>query len=489
MTKIRHHLVCVLSIGLIAACGDDTVDTTADAGIDQIDAAVNPDAEVPVNDTSYVFESQFEPGVSPVSKTGQAFRQVLISELKSYMDGLTASVDAVAPTVGTTKASLDFYLDFDSTTSGTIPLTISTTPATAQSTFDDVSTGKNLVGKVAGNDTTTDHKDWSTEFVGWPGGNGDNPEALLRSWVQQIDDMAVARVATPELGPDGSVVSQVFVTSEGQDLQQLINKFLSVSIGMSQGMDDYLDDDVDGKGLLSSNLKSGDSPYSSLGHSWDEGFGYFGASLDYDQYTDEERASKGGRDDYQGHHDFDSNGEIDLASEYIFGHSANCAKRDLGSDIAAKTTYGDDAFTAFRSGRALILSVDGELSAAQLDTLRGFRDTARDNWEKCVAATVIHYVNEIGADMDKFDTDAYDFETHAKHWSELKGFALGFQFNPGSPMNSQSRFLELHGILGIAPVLANATAQEITDYKAGLARIKMVMKDAYGFDDLNLAAW
>ena len=489
MKKFSPYLISILSLTLTAACSDDDVNTTPDGGVVDADAALTPDAETPSASNSYVFESRFETGVSPVSKSGQAFRQILISELKSYMSGLTATIDATPPNAGETKAALEFYLDFDSTTSGTIPLTITATPATMQTAFNDVSSNKNLVGKVAGNDTVTDHKDWSTEFVGWPGGNGDSPEALLRAWVQKVDDMAVARVATPELAPNGTVISEVYTTAQGQNLLQLIQKLLLVSIGMSQGMDDYLDDDVEGKGLLSSNMQDGDTAHTGLGKAWDEAFGYFGASIDYDQYTDDERASKGGRDDYQGHHDLDANGAIDLVSEFNFGNSVNCGKRDRGSDTAAKTTFGDDAFTAFRDGRALILSVDGELSPTQLDQLRAFRDTARNNWEKCVAATVIHYINEVEKDMEDFDSDTYNFETHAKHWSELKGFALGFQFNPASPMNSQSRFLELHGILGIAPVLATAPAKDISDYKAGLTRIKMVMKAAYGFDDLNLAGW
>ena len=61
--------------------------------------------------------------------------------------------------------------------------------------------------------------------------------------------------------------------------------------------------------------------------------------------------------------------------------------------------------------------------------------------EKAIAATVIHYINDTIGDMDS--GDEYDFYTHAKHWSEMKGFALGLQFNTNSPLH-QSDYVETY---------------------------------------------
>lgn len=485
MNKQSPFLVSLLSMACFAACGDDTKSPAADAGpsADGADAGNN--------EGIYEFDSRFTPGTSPVSKSGQVFRHVLIAEMKSYLGGLTTQVDTTPPVAGDVLAALNFYFEFDSTTSGTVPLTMTTTPELLQANYDDVSTDKNLVDKLAGNDASTDHKDWNagTNFVGWDDGGVDSPTALVRAWFQQLDDLAVARVSTPELDPDGNPVSSVFLTSKGQDLQQLIQKFLLGAVAFSQGADDYLDTDVEGKGILSSNLQSEDEPYSSLGHAWDEGFGYFGASIDYLDYTDDERAAKGGRSDYQGLHDLDGDGKIDLQTEFIFGHASNCGKRDGDSDPSAPTTFGDDAFEAFLAGRQLILSVDGELSATQLEELTGYANTARENWENCVAATIVHYINAVEADMEAFGTENYDFATHAKHWSELKGFALGMQFNPVSPLHVGTRFADLHEHIGLAPVLPNAGAEAINDYKAAMAAAKAIMKDAYGFADANLETW
>jgi hypothetical protein len=127
----------------------------------------------------------------------------------------------------------------------------------------------------------------------------------------------------------------------------------------SQGTDDYLDSDVDGKGLLSSNaqvVKDGVAkPYSALGHAWDEGFGYFGAARDYNDYTDTQAAGKGevGTPRAKGYHDTNGDGKIDLKSEYNFGHSRNCAKRDRGSAGGATTDFSKDVMDAFLAGRTL----------------------------------------------------------------------------------------------------------------------------------------
>ena len=68
---------------------------------------------------------------------------------------------------------------------------------------------------------------------------------------------------------------------------------------------------------------------------------------------------------------------------------------------------------------------------------------------------MVHYINDTLQDMADFDTADYSFSSHAKHWSELKGFALGFQFNPRSPMSAED-FDVLHALIGMSPVLEDA---------------------------------
>ena len=153
---------------------------------------------------------------------------------------------------------------------------------------------KNLEGKIAGNDSSTDHKDWDGgAFEGW---TADSPHALVQEWFGMIADNAVEQLAgTQRVDPiEGEPIS-LYHTTTGLDLKQLVQKFLLGAITFSQGADDYLDNDVEGKGLLADNtaLVEG-KPYTALAHQWDEGYGYFGAARNYNDYTDDEIAGKGG---------------------------------------------------------------------------------------------------------------------------------------------------------------------------------------------------
>ena len=139
---------------------------------------------------------------------------------------------------------------------------------------------------------------------------------------------------------------------------------------------------------------------------------------------------------------------------------------------------------AFYNGRKLIASADGDLTPEQFDELKGYRDTAIIAWEKAIAATVIHYINDTIADMDS--GDEYDFYAHAKHWSEMKGFALSFQFNPRSPINDET-FARIHELFGVAPALPGDA--NFGDYRTGLLEARSLMGAAYNFDDADVETW
>ena len=77
-----------------------------------------------------------------------------------------------------------------------------------------MSSGKDLVGKLAGNDATGQHKDWSTDFVGWDADGVTTPESLVRHWFGVVDDQAAAWANSDiPVGPDSSPVPEVFVIS------------------------------------------------------------------------------------------------------------------------------------------------------------------------------------------------------------------------------------------------------------------------------------
>ena len=444
--------------------------------------AKNDPLQVPV---TYHFESRFGSEAS-VSYSGQSFRHVLMLDLTQRIDGLTTRIDdgTLTPTTGQVVAELNFYFDFDGDTAGGEAHGVRTDPQVKQTAYQDIASGKNLVGKLAGNDVKGQHKDWASALVGWQAPGVNTPESLILHWFEAVEALALDRVGpNPPKGPNNQVIKEAYISPEGLDYKQLVQKFLGGAIAYSQGADDYLDDDLEGKGLRSDNVAAVEGKgYSELEHAWDEGFGYFGAARDYSEYTDDEAAGKGGRSGWsEGYHDTDADGRIDLLTEYNFGHAVNAAKRDRDSSVA--TDFSGSAMKALIEGRHIIASAQGALSAEQMDKLIDARNRALQAWESAIGATVVHYINEVLVDMGKFDTADYSFEDHAKHWSELKGFALAFQFSRFSSL-TDAEFVELHRKIGQAPVLPGQSGVE--DYKEELLAARQLLADSFKFAPENL---
>ena len=463
---------------------------------------------------TYSFDSRFINGEESAQYPGQITRHVLIDDLNTEMASkFQERIDGGTWNDNTEKSEVlgvleNYYRDGTAAIGGD-PILLSTDPETKQDTYNEIASGKNLVGKTAGNDDVTDHKDWDNGgFQGWDTtADPDSPEALIDDLFDRLADRTLVRAKGNQ--PKDPVKQEenltVYHTTDGLDLKQLIQKFLLGAVAFSQGADDYLDDDVDGKGLLTDNTsQDGDAPYSALEHQWDEGFGYFGAARDYLDYSDAEIAGKSSsRDDVReayegGYHDSNGDGKIDLVGEFNFGNSQNAAKRDLGSESG--TDFTQQAFDAFVTGRAIIAQADGELSDAQMADLKEQRDLAVDAWEKSVAATVVHYINDTLGDMKDWENDQengtseYSYIDHTKHFGELKGFALGLQFNPRSPMNENGRFAEFHNLVGEKPVLppqgSTGTSQsEFDAYEQDLLDARAIMKEAYGFEEADVKNW
>jgi len=493
---ILRHLFIALAFASVAAlsgCPDEEITTTPGA-------FTVPD--------DYDFTSNFVDGESSVAYSGQTARQVLIADLNSRISGLTEAVDGPNWSLATAAdvySYLDYFVSFDSDSNGADAIALSTTPAVAteHQSYASISSGKDLVGKLAGNDDKTDHKDWDGGgFAGWSdatiatnGGSITSPQGLLEAFLHTLASRAVARAdGTLDTSPDGATLP-VHVTPEGLDLKQLTQKFLLMAVNYSQACDDYMDSDVDGKGLLASNEQVEGKPYSALEHQWDEGFGYFGAARNYGDYSDAEIAGSGGREDWWGYNDSDGDGAISLTSEFNFGASTNAAKRDLGAaDSSAPTDFTKDAWDGFRQGRAIIAAAKGQpLTADQMVQLEAARDKALDAYEGAIAATALHYINDTLADIASIG-GGFDFLDYAKHWSELKGFSIGLQFNPRSKL-TDAQFSEFHQLIGDRPVDPTADAADIEAYVADLVAARDILMTAYAFpadlkgDDAGAGGW
>lgn len=449
--------------------------------------------------TTYAFDSKVEAG-SSVSYSGQTARQVLIIELVNYIgSGLEADLNkGVYTSAEQVKAKLmRMYAPTEAQWGDDADdaLTLSTTPAATDMSLRDISSSyKNLKGKIAGEDATGQTKNWSTDLIGWNEKGSVTPSGVIEALFDQLAANAQAQIEGSIRVDEviGANIAKPYINTDGTDIKQLVQKFLLGAVNFSQAADDYLDNDIEGKGLLSDNLQGdkGTKAYTSLEHQFDEGFGYFGAARDYTAYTDDEIASKGGRADWQGHHDSDADGSINLQAEFNFGHSQNAAKRDRGTvGNTAATDYTAQAFEAFVTGRAIINSaVTRGFTDDEMTTLLEQRDTAVLVWEKAIAATAVHYINDTIADLEKIGTSGYsadDYADLAKHWSELKGFSLNLQFNPRSPL-SESDFTMVQQKIGMKPAL---NAADVAAYTTELQAARDILQAAYHFDAENVSGW
>ncbi|NQY64370.1 MAG: DUF4856 domain-containing protein [Alteromonadaceae bacterium] len=439
---------------------------------------------------AYVFESKLVDDESSVSYSGQTARHVLIAELNHYI-GNKLQVELDAGTL-TSKADVLTILDkyYRTSPEQYDNFEITFIDNTVQTHIANISSSpKNINGKMAGNDPEGQHKSWEIDqFAGWGDKGSITPEGLIDLFFDQLADNAQEHInGAVRQTATGEDITKVYINTDGTNLKELIQKFLLVGITYSQATDDYLGNETNGKGLLSDHSQDGSKSYSKLEHQFDEGFGYFGAARDYLDYSDDEIANKGGREAWAGKYDSNGDGKIDLTSEINFGNSTNAAKRDRGSkDNAHSTDFTKQIMEAFIAGRKIINDNAGiELSEAQMTELVVQRDIAVDGWERAIVATVVHYINELHSDLGKMGNEDYSYTDVAKHFSELKGFALGIQFNPYSAV-SEEKFAELHALLGNAPALEQ---EKVADYQTDLMTAREILATALNFDADNVTNW
>ena len=535
--KIKYlaYLIAALSATTLTACGGDDNDSSNnddggsqiadrdsdtiadasdncpdDANTDQKDSDANGKGDAcDALPTQYVFTSQFDgfEGNSTVSYSGQTARQVLIADLTSAVKALTEDNSKTADDV---KSNLMFYVSGD-VDGANYNYSVDGQTVSPGPTYGDISTGKNLSGKIAGGNGTGGGETGtllSGGFFGWEEGMDESPLPieLLENYITDVATLATDGVSVSIDTASGSVnVDDVTVDQYGRDYDQLIQKFALGAVAFSQGTADYLKTD-----FANSNAQTEGKAYSTSEHKWDEAFGYFGAARDYNDYTDLEIRAKSGRPEYaSGYHDTNGDGLIDLRAEINLANSTNCAKRDVGSaDNTAATDFTKEAFDAFLLGRRILNNAaGGTLTDAQQTILDEQIETAAVTWEKCVAATVVHYINDVTGDMDNFTAEnkfanASNFTDLAKHWSEMKGFALGLQFSPYSPFRSGKvadidvdDLKEVLSLMGDAPVLADGTQMGaafsggVDQYKADLLKARDILQKAYEFDETNTANW
>lgn len=450
-----------VTLGLLG-CGDKK---SGDTGVVSVEPSDDIEELIEENDfqsDENLYSFQNIADEETVAYSGQVFRHLLINDVKAYLEALEIRLNTEVVSPGDVSTDLRFYFqDIKDIDVSMVPHQFySGAFGLLQSSYGDVSSGKNLFEKIAGADTVTDHRDWQSEFVGWDDERITSPESLVLHWTEALDAQATNWT---ELSTQ---VPKVYVSPDGLDYSQLLRTFLLGAVAFSQGTDDYLDDDVDGKGLLSSHIPVEGQPYSDLEHAWDEGFGYFGAARDYSLWSDEDL-------DAASYADRNEDGMIDLKTEVSWGHSRDAGQRDLGSNF--ETDFTLQAWGAFWRGRRLLHdTVGAELTEEQLTELTVYRDEAVSAWEKVIVANVIHYLNQTLQDIDN-DVELYQL---ASDWSQMKGFALSMQFNPHSPLQSEG-FSDIHNMIGMHP-------ERTSDYMAVLVQVRELLVEVYRIEATNI---
>ena len=446
-------------------------------------------------------------GVSTVSYSGQVFRQVLIEDIKTYIGSLERGTypgtadDVLAALYSYVNYSFDNADEASGVISGASNFKVTATglegqslPFTEGETYAAIQDpGKNLLGKLAGNDNESGPRD---QFLGWnatqflgqdlatidydANASATEPEDLLAAWLRIIANSAVdGQVFTVANGDlEAQSISAAYLTETGLDLSQLVQKFLHGAVSFSQASDDYLSvTRGEEKGILANNTEPAKPgvTYTPREHHWDEAFGYFGAATDYLNYTDSQIAKKLSLDT-------NSNGSIAMLEEKNLGIAINAAKRDLGSSNT--TDFTQNIMDAFIKGRHFIATQPEGYEPV----LASLATVIRIEWERVIVATVVHYINKTIAEMDEYGTEAYLFTDHAKFWSEMKGFALGLQFSPEKIL-SDAEFTELHKLMGDQPVLGSADAGAVADYRASLLKGRDMLQTKFGFGSDAVANW
>lgn len=290
-----------------------------------------------------------------------------------------------------------------------------------QKTVNEISKGKNISGKF-----------YKGAMPAWPGNmNG----------VEVVEHM-IQKAAASTKG---------FDADNGYDWGQLISKYTMGGMSYSQAVDNYLDEKLSADNKPNNKPYKDGAYYTGKEHSWDEGFGYWGApahtlSLDPSQAYNIAK----GKDLAAG--DANGDGVIDLKSEFVFGPAYYAAGADKGG--SKTTNYLPTIMKAFIDGRQVITDADGAaLTDAQRGQLVAYAAIIEENWEKVLAEAAFKYAGSVYNDINTMKEigveDEKAYRNYVKHWGELKGFAMALQTGKS---NLGGTAVELNELIGFGPV-------------------------------------
>lgn len=283
-----------------------------------------------------------------------------------------------------------------------------------------------------------------------------------------------------------------FDPANGYDYAQLISKFTFGAVSYNQAVDNYLDE------KLKADVKPNNKPYkkgayyTGKEHSWDEGFGYFGAAAHSLTMSAKDNIAVAKKKNFA-LADANKDGVVDLKTEMVYGGAYYAASFDK----SGKTEYLPTIMKAYIDGRKLIASAKGEaLTDAQRKQLQDYAATIGSNWEKVFAEATFKYAGSVYKDIKKLgeakgDDKAKAYRTYVKHWGELKGFSMALQTGKN---NLGATAVELNKLIGFGPVTLDNTyvtgvdangnfkrdrRRTWSDYQLHMLKVQKLMADKF----------
>ena len=285
-----------------------------------------------------------------------------------------------------------------------------------------------------------------------------------------------------------------FDADTGYDWAQLISKYTMGAMAYNQAVDNYLDEKLSAEKKPNNKPYKDGAHYTGKEHSWDEAFGYWGAAAHQHGFNPN-KVYEIAKMTNQGVADKNGVGLVDLKSEYVFGPCYYAAAFDRSG--TKSTNYTNTMFDAFLDGRKLITAAAGDaLSDSERSQLKAYAATIEENWEKVLAEAVFKYAGSVYKDINKMKDLSGDdlnkaYRTYAKHWGELKGFAMAMQ---SGKSNLGATATKMNELIGFGPVTLNNSyvtgmdsngnfvmdrKKSWSDYQLHMLKIQQMMVDQF----------
>ena len=333
-----------------------------------------------------------------------------------------------------------------------------------QTSLHQISKGKNISGKF-----------YDGAMPAWPGN-------------MSRKDVAYNMIAMAAKSNKG------FDADTGYDWAQLISKYTMGAMAYNQAVDNYLDEKLSAEKKPNNKPYKDGAHYTGKEHSWDEAFGYWGAAAHQHGFNPN-KVYEIAKMKNQGVADKNGDGMVDLKSEYVFGPCYYAAAFDRSG--TKSTNYTNKMFDAFLDGRKLITAAAGDaLSDSERSQLKAYAATIEENWEKVLAEAVFKYDGSVYKDINKMKDLSGDdlnkaYRTYAKHWGELKGFAMAMQ---SGKSNLGATATKMNELIGFGPVTLNNSyvtgmdsngnfvmdrKKSWSDYQLHMLKIQQMMVDQF----------